>query len=330
MKRIRTIFKTIIIIILVLGFWGYRQYTELRKWGEFDSLVKLWPQLQKEHIRGISFFVEANPDIGENNIVFEVPEEDLQEFITILDEKMRKVKPTPAWHGMIVCSNLGSMSVVTEKRQYTFDVHAHIGGTTRSYVHGKQWTCYELGDFLYNIGFPAKEYKYELPPRKEIETIIIAPRRRFIYPPIAVFGDVNLLDKVLWVDKGAAEEEAGKPLEPKKIFEGRDWIEKIMTAYEDALKQAGDRDKGEIRPYYPADINRFNGKILFITRYEYKANTLYYSSEKESYYENYGKGIGIRGNVIYDDYIQSEQLKKYFDELGLTEELLAREPNVAQ
>jgi hypothetical protein len=95
-------------------------------------------------------------------------------------------------------------------------------------------------------------------------------------------------------------------LEPKKILSGREWLEKIMDAYEIAFKEAEERDEFPFKNYYRS------GKIVFMTQ------------EK-----HYSKGIGIDANSVFDGYIKSEQLKKYFDELGLTKELLAGEPNEA-
>jgi hypothetical protein len=46
--------------------------------------------------------------------------------------------------------------------------------------------------------------------------------------------------------------------------------------------------------------------------------------------KDYWKEIGIDANTVYDDYIKSEQLKAYFDELGITKELLAGKPNTAE
>jgi hypothetical protein len=73
-----------------------------------------------------------------------------------------------------------------------------------------------------------------------------------------------------------------------------------MDAYETSLKETEEREK-----YYPGRPVSFNARIVFMTR------------DKD-----YWKKIGIDGNSVYDDYIRSERLKDYFDELGLTKELL--------
>jgi hypothetical protein len=93
----------------------------------------------------------------------------------------------------------------------------------------------------------------------------------------------------------------GTELKPKKIFEGRDWLEKIMDAYEIALKEAEEKEK-----YYPGRPDSFNAAIVFMTQ------------EGDCW-----KQIGIDENSVSDDYIKSQRLKEYFDELGLTKELLA-------
>ena len=80
------------------------------------------------------------------------------------------------------------------------------------------------------------------------------------------------------------------------------WLEKVVDAYEIAAKEVQKKEGKEA--YYPGDIYALDAKIVFITRDGF-----------------YWKGIGIGENTVYDDYIESEQLKAYFDELGLTKEL---------
>jgi hypothetical protein len=114
------------------------------------------------------------------------------------------------------------------------------------------------------------------------------------YQPIALFGNKELTDKLM-----------GKLLKPKKVFEGRDWLVKIMDAYRNALKEAEENK-------FRRDIGDETGDIIFVTTHK-----------------GYIRAIGVDTNSVYEHYMESELLKKYFDELGLTKELLAREPNKA-
>jgi hypothetical protein len=114
------------------------------------------------------------------------------------------------------------------------------------------------------------------------------------YQPSVLFGDKKLAEKLM-----------GKSLEPEKIIEERTWLEKIINAYGTALKEA--KKKNFHRQGY-----EFMGQIIFVTM------------EK-----GYMQQVDIDENTVYNNYMESKQLKAYFDELGLTKELLAGEPNEA-
>jgi hypothetical protein len=157
-------------------------------------------------------------------------------------------------------------------------------------------------------------YKYFIPPADKTAAILFYPmfQKRDVNTPVALFGDKELAEKRIYLDRNEAEKAMGRSLEPKMLFEGRTWLEKIVDAYEIAAEEARQKKKEGKEAYYPGDIYALDARILFITPDEF-----------------YWKGIGISNNAVYDDYIKSEQLKTYFDELGLTKELLATEPNEA-
>ena len=321
-----------LVLVVYLIYRGYERWPS-QNWKEYRSLVRIWPQLRREKIESIRFTQPMNPQTGlenesffhemattfsfrvrEEDVIeswihgFEVPKENLPECIRIIDKAMKGKSPSWGLWGADIW--LGRMLVVTDNGKYIAHVETDISGVARAKVYGEEWVSYELGEFLYKIGFPCPEYKYYLPAKEQTVAILIAARGEFISPPVAVFGDIKLAEKVIDIDKRAAEQIAGRQLEPKRVFEGRDWLEKIMDAYEVAAKQAKEREKEKKESYYPGDIYALDGRILFLTRNE-----------------SYWKGIGISENAVYDDYIKSEQLKAYFDELGLTKELLATEPN---
>jgi len=75
----------ILLIVIIMLCWGYGEYKELKIWGEHNSIVKLWPRLQKEEIKSISFCEASRPDTGDSDVIFEVPKENLQEFTEMLD-----------------------------------------------------------------------------------------------------------------------------------------------------------------------------------------------------------------------------------------------------
>jgi len=185
------------------------------------------------------------------------------------------------------------MRIVTDKGIYAIPVDWN----DRT-IYSNGWTSPKLRKKMIEWGIAREHvYKYVLPPKEQTEAIILYPSPESNSPiehPVAIFGNKELAkERIFGIDSSKVK------FEPKKMFEGRQWLEKIM----DAFKQA--EEKGA---YDPGRIKRYDAKILFITR------------DKD-----YWKGICIGKNTVYDDYIKSKQLKAYFDELRLTKELLTAE-----
>jgi hypothetical protein len=114
--------------------------------------------------------------------------------------------------------------------------------------------------------------------------------------PAAVFGDRKLAEKLLYEDKGLAERLNGRPFEPRRTIEGHEWLVKIMDAYRTSLSEA--KEKKFLSEGSP------RGRIIFVTTKN-----------------GYSKAIGVDANTVYDKYMKSELLKKYFDELSITTEM---------
>lgn len=217
----------------------------------------------------------------------------------------------------------GRMIIVADKHKFIIPVEVRDDA-----VYGWDWKSKELRKKLWEWDLDRRVYKYDLPSKDQTVAILLfLPENS---PLLAFFGNKKLAEQLLFEPPvrddpngiiGLAglyktallrkfgfefKKEEGewtttsKELEPKKIFEGRDWLEKIMDAYEIALKEAESKEK-----YFPMEIDNPAGRIVFMTRNE-----------------NCWKEIGIDENTVYDDYIKSAQLKAYFDELGLTKELL--------
>jgi hypothetical protein len=145
--------------------------------------------------------------------------------------------------------------------------------------------------------------KYHLPPTDKVVSILLYRPYRdadncYFSCPAALIGDKVLTEKHM-AEAGKLE---GKSLEPKKTIEGRDWLVKIMDAYRAELKEA--EENKFLRGGNP------KREIIFVTAKQ-----------------GYMKPIDVDANTVYDRYMESELLKKYFDELGITDELLAGEPN---
>ena len=182
------------------------------------------------------------------------------------------------------------------------------------------------GEYFKDLGFisiiPHRADKYFVPPKDETVAILLYSNNQGFYvrPPVALFGDKKQAQKILYGNKKLIENLVfggsglmnriewfffGDNLEPKKVFEGRVWLEKIMDAYEVVLKQAKE-DKKEM-------IDKNRGIIVFVTPNE-----------------AYTRGIDVGENTIYDDVTESNLLKTYFDELGLTKKLLEGRPNAVR
>ena len=330
--------KILIAIAVVLALYlTYRVYETWpsENWKEYRSLVRIWPRLKKENIRSIrftqpitaqagfenetffqemvttfSFRIRRQDEINSWAVGFEVPKENLPECTKIIDKAMKGASRSWGFGGNRIW--LGRMLIVTDKGKYIVHVETDISTVARPKVYGEEWRSYDLGRFVAQYCFPEHEYQYVVPPKEQTMAILLVSQGTALplSPPVALFGDKELAEKRMYLDRTEAEKAAGRSLEPKMLFEGRIWLEKIVDAYEVAVKEAQAKKKEKKEPYYPGDIYALDARILFITPDEF-----------------YWKGIGIRDNVIYDDYIESEQLKAYFDEIGLTEELLRAEPN---
>ena len=137
--------------------------------------------------------------------------------------------------------------------------------------------------------------KYRLP-QKDKTVAILLYSDNDSRQPAALFGDKEQTEQLM------AGKLDGKPFEPKRVFEGREWLVKIMDAYRTAVREAEEK-----KFHHGGDRN---GLIVFVTMKK-----------------GYMKRIGVDANTAYDSDMESELLKKYFDELGLTKELLAGEPN---
>lgn len=114
--------------------------------------------------------------------------------------------------------------------------------------------------------------------------------------PVALFGNEELTAKLM-----------GKSLEPRMVFEGREWLEKIMDAYRTALKEA--EEKKFHRDSWRHDVML---QIIFVT-------------EEKGYIQH----IDFDANTVYNNYMESSTLKEYFDELGLTKKSSSEESNEA-
>jgi hypothetical protein len=327
--------------IMVLVIFGGNVLAASQKWRESRGLVSLWPQLQKETIESITFcsataeelytrcsneykeFPEENSfrlrsdkDVKTWPVKYSIPKANLSECIQIID----KAIDNPI---LCHCGLDERMLITTNKGKYIVWVFTEIKDTNRPVVSGEDWGGFELGRFIAKYCCPDYNYKYSIPPKKEVIAIMLYPKE--FSPPLAFFGDKKLAEKLIF-DPNVKDNPKGligladlykfgrvrtfgietrkengktiwdKELKLKKIFEGRQWLERIMDAFETAIQEAEEKEK-----YYPGSKIAFNAKIVFMTR------------DSECW-----KEIVIGKSAVYDDYIKSEPLKAYFDQLGLT------------
>ncbi len=358
MKKKKKIFLLLFVLVFVvyLIYWGYDKWPT-QKWREYRSLVNLWPRVKKEKIQSIAFCVApyselAKPeedsffslfkneiaetygfhtrdesDVNSCSVEFEIPKENLQECIKIIDKTMKGAGTGwPFIHPVMHMFWQERMLIVTDKGKYIVKhIQAEISKEDNPRVFGDEWSSNELGKFIAKHCFPEIQYEYSFPSRKQVIAVLLYPPKTS--PSLALFGDKKLAEELLFkkefpepngvhgianlykftrlktfgieVKKEGTKFIPSDELKPKHVFEGRQWLEKIMYAYETAIREAEEREK-----YYPGGPDPYNARIVFMTQ------------DKD-----YWKEIAIDENSVYDDYIKSEQLKKYFDELGLTKEL---------
>lgn len=318
---------------------------------QYRHLVELWQQVKEEKIESIKFIPAINSDTrAVNNEIFleemlthcgsyivdvntlkclssgiQVPKASLPECIEVID-KLIKSK-SPDWVRQRGQVWLEKMLIVTNRGQYMAQIGMDSSEISGPMIYGEEWKSNELGKFLAKHCFPDLEYEYTIPPKEQVVAILLYAAESSL--PLAIFGDKKLAEEILFdtdfsddpngfggikklyklirLYRFGVEVEIGKEgtitnnkLESQRLFEDYEWLEKIMDAYEIAVENAKGREK-----YYPG-LKSFDARIVFMTLYK-----------------DYWKEIVITENTVSDDYMRSPQLKGYFDELGLTEELLA-------
>lgn len=288
-------------------------------WKVYSSLVGIWPQLKKEGIENIRFCLPLGLEYGEDNesdlwgkgpfgfreeaanivrwwpTLYKVPDENLPECIKIIDKAIKSSGKPNVRIGLEK-----RMLIDTKKGKYIIPVRTEL--FHQVIVSGREWDSHELGEFIVKYCDTYYGPFYFIPPKEQTIAILLFFEQKhenghdsmLIWPPIALFGDKKEAEKLL-----------GRSFEPKMVFEGRDWLEKIIDAFGIALKEAKEAN------YVRNDSAALKEWIVFLTQDEF-----------------YWKGIGIDDGMVISEYIKgSKELKKYFDELGITKELMAGEPN---
>jgi hypothetical protein len=306
------------ILYVLTGYNSCHPYPSDKDWTVCCGLKGKWKYFEKEKVQKIVFWRELGyeGDLLEGQGLEITDPEKIKQTLHLIETAKKANNGSIVW--------LGRMGIVTEKHKFIIPAE---GGEKA--IYGLDWTSKELRKKLWEWGWDRKVYKYDLPSKGQVVAILLYPLKKS--PPLALFGDRKLAEKLVFEPNVRDDpngiiglsslyktgrmlkfgfefkKEEGKwitisnELEPKKIFEGRDWLEKIMDAYEAALKEAEEREK-----YFPMEMDNYVGRIIFMTQ------------EKD-----YWKKISFDANTVFDDYIKSEQIKTYFDELGLTKELLA-------
>jgi hypothetical protein len=297
----------------------YRSIFPSTDWIECDDLNELWRYLKKEKIEKISFcwagYEDLSPEKWWTWGEIEEPNKIKLTLQLIYDGRTK-------WIIKIACN--GRIKIITNKHKFFMPAE-----WDNKRVYSYWWKSRELRKQLWKWGFPDingldEEYNYSLPQKEETIAILLYPGK-IGNPPLVLFGDKGLAEQFVFGDnfvnqiasdklhelaamralgikreKNNGETTFDKHFDAQKIIPGREWIDKIMYAYEISLKEIEKKEK-----YFPEDMDSFNNRILFITKERV-----------------YWKGISIDANSVYDDYIRSERLKAYFDELGITKELL--------
>jgi hypothetical protein len=267
-------------------------YAASDKWIECRKVKYVQRYLRNEKIQKIAFRII---DFEKGEIVEPEKIKRVLQLIRTAQEEL-SLPRIPHWDG--------EMIITTDKHKFVIPVRDEDKA-----ICGLHWKSEELHKQLWEWGYGYK-YKYYLPSKEQVIAILLYPHRYDTVHPLAIFSNEEDISYGIWIkDKEGKKIEFKKyncgELKPKKIFEGSGWLEKIMDAYENEPKETKERKR-----YYPMELDKPIGWIVFMTQDW-----------------SYWKEIGIDANTVFDDYIKSERLKKYFDELGLMKELLEGEPN---
>ncbi len=290
-------------------------------WIECSKTKYVWRYLRNEKVKRIAFgrVNDSKANLPDNWGCEIVEPEKINQTLLLINKAKKDINVSIVW--------LSRMIIITDEHKFIIPVE--VGEDA---VYSLDWTSKELRKQLWKWGCDHKVYKYDLPSKEQVVAILLYPPEDSL--PLAIFGDKKLAEEILFefrevnetehikgmeklyklaklrqfgvkIRKEGKEVVASNELEPRKIFRGREWMEKIIDAYEIAFKEAENGGK-----YFPMELDNPVGRIVFMTQ------------DKD-----YWKEIGIDANAVFDDYIKSELLKKYFDELGLTGELSVTNPN---
>jgi len=303
MKKKKKIIALIVIGLILSPYLAYKVYERwpTENWKKYDSLISIWPRLKNEGIENIKFcwifnpqtrFRGSGPDDIKGTLSFHVMDANVVKWWTLYSEVPKECMPE--------CINILDKAM---KGMWWKKFFAPYSGLMSSY---KMLIVTKKGKYIVNAGldnssiysrtWKSKELKCELidgssfvPPKEKIVSIVIFPQ---IQDPI----HSRLLDfepVAIFGDKKTTEKLFSKTLEPKMIFGGRDELDKIVDEYNSASR---------------------GGKIL--------SDQYFLIFVTQDWF--YWKTIYLDANSVYDRYITSEPLKKYFDKLGLTNELLTK------
>jgi hypothetical protein len=287
-------------------------------WIEYQRIKSAWKYINNETVQKITFgSINVYDSNVPDNFGWElIDPEKIKQTLHLINTADKSCNISIVWQGR--------MSIITDKHKFIIPVDVSDDA-----VDGLDWTSKELRKQLWKWGYEHKVYQYDLPSSDQIVAIILYTRPHFTPPPLALFGDKKQAEELIFnpqikeepdgikgivdlyklvrlikfgieINKEGKKYISSKELKIDKLYEGREWLDKIMDAYNVAVKEANEREN-----YFPMKLDNPVGRIVFMTR------------DKD-----YWKEISIDTNTVYDDYIKSEQLKAYFDELGLTEELL--------
>jgi hypothetical protein len=307
MKKKKKIIMIVMICLIISPYLAYKVYERwpTESWKMYDSLIFIWPRLKNEGIESIRFCWIFNPQTrfrgsGSDDIKgmlsFHVIDTNVVKWWTHYNSEVPK-ECLPEFINILDKAMKGMWwrwlpAEATPMGSYSKMLIITKKGKyivtaimDNSSIRGVTWKSEELKCGLLN-----KSENF-IPPKEQIVSIVIFPysqnprhSRLLDFNPVALFGDQKTTEKLF-----------GRPLEPKMIFEGRDEMEKIVDEYNTALK-------GRKQPTSDEYC------LIFVTQDWF-----------------YWKLICIDANTVYDDCdMISESLKAYFDEIGLTKELLAK------
>ncbi len=224
--------------------------------------------------------------VEDNNLLSDI----VNEYIRALREA--KEKNLQQWS-----TRHRRIAFITQDKVYIrdFNIDREDGFVFDSYMKSKQ-----LFEYFKELGLIPKikvsREKNFIPSKDETIAVFVCPYvSNLVGPPqpVAVFGDLEEAEQLLYGDRNIMEKLTGRPLEPKMVFDCKQ-LEEVRDIYAAAEQKVRDSNWVSLCKI------KNDGSVVFVA-------------------ENgaYAKPLKLGEKVVIHDDMESKQLFEYFNELAL-------------